>query len=558
MNVLVINGSPRGLGSSSYRMASNFIKGLEGVRDDINLTTYHLSEKDFINCQGCLNCWRREKVECIHDDDMVEMLESYINSNLIIWVTPLYHYTITSLLKKFIERTLTINSPLQVEKSGRYSHPYLYENIEKQKHILISACGFPEHNNFNLIEDYMRDIAEGNLVETIYSGMTEMYQLKEFNNVVGKYMSNIEEAGREFGTAGSISEETKAKIKEPLMEPEAFLEIANLHWKSEGNMDHLRFDLSEKEKAVETYNTDTQGDGYKFLQGMGEAFNKNNKMNLDVKIEYQFNDTKESAYFIIKKDSIDLIPGSSDNPDLKIITTYENWLKVAKGEIDGAEALIKGLYKIEGDLNLMIKMEELFAKETSEEKPKKSSKKIMGIPGDTWMIFSFIPWILSWGFIRSNLTIATAIPLIISLAILILKKKSRSVTYFEKLNTLYFFALTVIGWYSPLKLSSIGVELNFLFMAIIWGISLFSKSSLTAEYSIYSQEGDLSDNIIFLKTNEFITLFWTALYLIQWSGMLALKHFGFDTYYPILFILLPVGFIFTNFFQKWYPNKITK
>jgi putative sterol carrier protein len=38
----------------------------------------------------------------------------------------------------------------------------------------------------------------------------------------------------------------------------------------------------------------------------------------------------------------------------------EVWLKVARGEINRAKALMDGLYHVEGDMSLLLKMGELF------------------------------------------------------------------------------------------------------------------------------------------------------------------------------------------------------
>jgi len=46
---------------------------------------------------------------------------------------------------------------------------------------------------------------------------------------------------------------------------------------------------------------------------------------------------------------------------LTIHTPSEVWLRVSRGEMDGAQAMMSGQYTIEGDLSLLIRFSELFS-----------------------------------------------------------------------------------------------------------------------------------------------------------------------------------------------------
>ena len=52
--------------------------------------------------------------------------------------------------------------------------------------------------------------------------------------------------------------------------------------------------------------------------------------------------------------------GEVSHPTLTIISPGDVWLKMARGEINRPKALMDGLFKIEGDINLLLKMGELF------------------------------------------------------------------------------------------------------------------------------------------------------------------------------------------------------
>jgi putative sterol carrier protein len=52
--------------------------------------------------------------------------------------------------------------------------------------------------------------------------------------------------------------------------------------------------------------------------------------------------------------------GEAKSPRLTIRSPGEIWLKVARGEINRAKALMDGLYQVEGDMSLLLKLGELF------------------------------------------------------------------------------------------------------------------------------------------------------------------------------------------------------
>jgi putative sterol carrier protein len=52
--------------------------------------------------------------------------------------------------------------------------------------------------------------------------------------------------------------------------------------------------------------------------------------------------------------------GETISPALTICSPADVWLKVARREINPGMAFMKGLYQAEGDMDLLVKMRELF------------------------------------------------------------------------------------------------------------------------------------------------------------------------------------------------------
>jgi putative sterol carrier protein len=52
--------------------------------------------------------------------------------------------------------------------------------------------------------------------------------------------------------------------------------------------------------------------------------------------------------------------GTIPDPALTIHTASEVWLSISRGEMDGQAALMQGKHAVEGDLNLLLKLNDMF------------------------------------------------------------------------------------------------------------------------------------------------------------------------------------------------------
>ena len=78
--------------------------------------------------------------------------------------------------------------------------------------------------------------------------------------------------------------------------------------------------------------------------------------------------------------------GESLSPNLTIVSPADVWLKIARREINPARALMDGLYEAKGDMNLLMKMGELFHPPTKAEKEDTTKKENLTMKGEKKMI----------------------------------------------------------------------------------------------------------------------------------------------------------------------------
>jgi len=104
--VLGVIGSPRRNGNT-HILVSRFLEGAlsEGAEADIVfLGDLHIEE-----CDGCQVCWRGKP--CNKNDDMLGLYPRLIDSDIIVFGTPVYWYGPTALMKGFIDRLVYFNCP---------------------------------------------------------------------------------------------------------------------------------------------------------------------------------------------------------------------------------------------------------------------------------------------------------------------------------------------------------------------------------------------------------------------------------------------------------------
>jgi multimeric flavodoxin WrbA len=107
MNILVLESSPHRHGSSNM-IAEEFARGAEEHGHDV--TVIDVARKRIGPCMGCDRC--RISGECVQDDDMVEVRDAILATDMVVFATPLYYFGMTAQLKTVIDRFYAFNGKL--------------------------------------------------------------------------------------------------------------------------------------------------------------------------------------------------------------------------------------------------------------------------------------------------------------------------------------------------------------------------------------------------------------------------------------------------------------
>lgn len=229
MNILIINGSPKGNNSNSYKLTKAFIKGLNSKCDN-QIKQIDVYSSNIKPCLGCYSCWEKSPGKCVIKDDMKQNIDNILWADTIIYSFPLYYFSIPGALKNFIDRQLPMNCPQMSKDSELGGHPSRYD-VSSKRYVVISTCGFytAKGNYESVLKMFDRILSDKNYAK-ILCGQGELFRIKELQLITNKYLKNVEKAGAEFAI-GSISEKTQNKLDKDLFPRKVFEKMADASWK---------------------------------------------------------------------------------------------------------------------------------------------------------------------------------------------------------------------------------------------------------------------------------------------------------------------------------------
>lgn len=530
MNVLVLNGSPRGEKSNTMKLTGAFLDGIREVLP-INQEVLTVSKMNIKSCIGCFHCWSKTPGKCCISDDMASVIDKILASDLIIWSFPLYYFGLPSHLKALMDRQLPMLLPFMakgenIAESG--SHPPRYD-LSKKRWVLISTCGFytTKGNYDSVFLQFDHHLGKGNY-EFIASGEGELFQVPELKNRTEEYLTHVKTAGSEFAS-GAISPKTKLALEELLYPRGVFEQMADASWGLEYS------GPVPSGKAADS--------SFSFTKQMAALYNSSSWDGKDRVLEMCYTDVNKTYQILLTKNGHKVLTEDFLPYTTKIETPLALWMSIAKGDADGQNALMEQKYRVEGDFQLMIRWDDYFGART---KPTSSEKKSL-------MLLMLLPWFPIWFFMALNPDLGGVLGIGISALLPFLSIKYKT-TIYEYISG---FLVTIIG---ILALQGVSVHIlvpaSYLLFGLMWSTTVFLNIPLTASYSMNNYGGEKAlHNPLFIKTNRILTACWGVLYIMTPVWTYFLLSTSQTLYLTAANTLLPALLgLFTGWFQKWYPS----
>ena len=198
MKVLALNSSPRGGGQSKTELMLNcLVRGMREAGAEVEVVA--LREKTIKNCIGCLACFTKTPGICIHKDDMTnELFPKWLESDLVVYATPLYNYAMNATMKAFLERTLPSVEPFFEIREGRMFHPSRHK---RPAIVVLSVSGMPDEGHFGPLSahiNYSCATPGSKLAAEIYRPAAEMLPNSFLKEKADDVLEATAQAGREL------------------------------------------------------------------------------------------------------------------------------------------------------------------------------------------------------------------------------------------------------------------------------------------------------------------------------------------------------------------------
>jgi multimeric flavodoxin WrbA len=233
MKVLAINASPHGENGFTDRILQPLLVGMRQAGAETEII--YLATKKIHHCIGCFSCWLKTPGKCMFNDDMDLLLKKMIDSDLIIYGTPLYFFTMTGLLKDFFDRTLPLALPfMEKTQSGITTHPCRYPGKQK-KYLLVSTCGFPEITHFDALIATMKKITaagENEYLGEILRPSAGIMNTAAVQPIIKEYFALLKEAGKQLIEKNKIDPDTHKKLQQSWISVDDFVTNSNKYFQS--------------------------------------------------------------------------------------------------------------------------------------------------------------------------------------------------------------------------------------------------------------------------------------------------------------------------------------
>jgi putative sterol carrier protein len=97
------------------------------------------------------------------------------------------------------------------------------------------------------------------------------------------------------------------------------------------------------------------------MSKMPAAFIPEKAAGLDAVIQFKFTGAEAGEWYAIIKDGkVEVAKGTHPSPKMTLTADSDDYVKIFTGELDGMQAFMQGKLKLTGDLNLAMKLTQMF------------------------------------------------------------------------------------------------------------------------------------------------------------------------------------------------------
>ena len=124
MNIAILNGNPAEENLRFDQYVQDLQSILNGKGHQCELLI--LRELDAEYCTGCWSCWVKTPGRCIYADDSDIVCRAVINSDFVLFTSPVIMGYLSAILKKFMDKLIPLVHPYTTVDQGEAHHRHRY------------------------------------------------------------------------------------------------------------------------------------------------------------------------------------------------------------------------------------------------------------------------------------------------------------------------------------------------------------------------------------------------------------------------------------------------
>ena len=155
MKITVLNGNPRTNGGEFDSYVGALAARLRSSQHGVEVLT--LRGMDIRSCTGCLDCWTKTPGLCKVDDDSHDVCRAYINSDLVLFASPIIMGFTSALLKNANDKLVPL-LPYHIEfVDGEMHHAARYDRYPRTALLLEKEADTDDEDIEIISGIYARD-----------------------------------------------------------------------------------------------------------------------------------------------------------------------------------------------------------------------------------------------------------------------------------------------------------------------------------------------------------------------------------------------------------------
>ena len=126
MKITILNGNPNAVNASFDSYLQQLMDEL--TSDDHAVTVFDLRDMDTSYCTGCFDCWVKTPGICRTADEGRDINRATINSDFVLWASPVIMGFYSALLKKVTDKFVGLVHPYAEFVNGEMHHLARYDS----------------------------------------------------------------------------------------------------------------------------------------------------------------------------------------------------------------------------------------------------------------------------------------------------------------------------------------------------------------------------------------------------------------------------------------------